>query len=125
MMGRLNQMVVKIDLDDFGAGYTSFTYLRELPASALKIDGSLIRDMLKTPSNTAIIRTIVELAQNLEMESVAEWVEDVETLIALKKKGVNYVQGIAISEAVSPALIIDNKEILPLIADAETARYLK
>lgn len=125
LMARLKQMGVKIALDDFGAGYTSFTYLRELPASALKIDGSLIRDMLKTPSNTAIIRTIVELAQNLEMESVAEWVEDVETLIALKKMGVNYVQGFAISEAVSPALIIDNKEILPLIADAETARYLK
>src|SRR5690625_7155841 len=111
MMGRLNQMVVKIDLDDFGAGYTSFTYLRELPASALKIDGSLIRDMLKTPSNTAIIRTIVELAQNMEMESVAEWVEDVETIIALKQMGVNYVQIFAITESDTSDLTLTNKII--------------
>lgn len=125
LMEKLQKMGVSIALDDFGAGYTSFSYLRELPANALKIDGSLIKDMLKTPSNTAIVRTIVELAQNLGMESIAEWVEDVETLIALKEMGVNYVQGFAVSGAINPAMIIDNKEIHPLISDPSTARYLQ
>src|SRR5690625_7317439 len=99
LMHTLQRMCIRIALDDFGAGYTSFSYLRELPANALKIDGSLIKDMLQTPSNTAIVRTIVELAQNLDMVSIAEWVEDVETLIELKKIGVDYVQGFAVSRA--------------------------
>ena len=125
LMFKLQAMGLQIALDDFGAGYTSFSYLRELPANALKIDGSLIKDMLQTPSNTAIVRTIVELAQNLDMVSIAEWVEDVETLIELKKIGVDYVQGFAVSRAINPAMILDNKEIFDLIHDPTTVRYLQ
>lgn len=125
LMHTLQRMGIRIALDDFGAGYTSFSYLRELPANALKIDGSLIKDMLQTPNNTAIVRTIVELAQNLGMESVAEWVEDIDTLLALKEIGVDYVQGFAISKAINPARILDHREIYTLIPDPVTVRYLQ
>ncbi len=125
LMHTLQNMGIKIALDDFGAGYTSFSYLRELPANALKIDGSLIKDMLRTQSNIAIVRTIVELAQNLGMVSIAEWVEDIDTLLALKELGVDYVQGFAVSKAVNPAQILDNKQIFTLIPDPVTVRYLQ
>lgn len=124
LMERLQSRGVRIALDDFGAGYTSFSYLRELPANALKIDGSLIRDMLKTPSNTAIVRTIVELAQNLGMHSIAEWVEDGDTLMALRQMGVDYVQGFAISRAIEPPQILKHKNILPLVQNPLTASQL-
>lgn len=125
LMQTLQGMGIRIALDDFGAGYTSFSYLRELPANALKIDGSLIKDMLRTDSNTAIVRTIVELAQNLGMASIAEWVEDIDTLLALKEMGVDYVQGFAVSKAINPAHILDHKQIFTLIPDPTTVRYLQ
>ncbi|HLR29033.1 MAG TPA: EAL domain-containing protein [Paenalcaligenes sp.] len=125
LMHTLQGMGIRIALDDFGAGYTSFSYLSELPANALKIDGSLIKDMLQTSSNTAIVRTIVELAQNLGMDSIAEWVEDIDTLLALKEIGVDYVQGFVVSEATHPTRILDHKEVFTLIADPVTVRYLQ
>lgn len=125
LMHTLQDMGIRIALDDFGAGYTSFSYLRELPANALKIDGSLIKDMLDSSSNTAIVRTIVELAQNLGMDSIAEWVEDIDTLLALKELGVDYVQGFVVSEATNPARILAHKEIFSLISDPATVRYLQ
>src|SRR5690625_3966886 len=124
-MHTLQRMGIRIALDDFGAGYTSFSYLRELPANALKIDGSLIKDMLQTPNNTAIVRTIVELAQNLGMESVAEWGEDIDTLLALKEIGVDCVQGFAISKAINTARTLDHRDIYTLIPDPVTVRYLQ
>src|SRR5690606_41977447 len=53
-MRRLQRMGARVALDDFGAGYTSFSYLKELPADIIKIDGSLIRDMLASKANVAI-----------------------------------------------------------------------
>src|SRR5690606_18031229 len=60
-MLRLRRMGAHIALDDFGAGYSSFSYLKELPADAIKIDGALIKDMLAHDTNKAIVRTISEL----------------------------------------------------------------
>src|SRR3546814_5694545 len=56
-MKRLQSMGVRIALDDFGAGYTSFSYLKELRADAIKIDGELIKDMLANETNIAIVRS--------------------------------------------------------------------
>src|SRR5690606_6109745 len=83
-MERLQAMGVRIALDDFGAGYTSFSYLKKLQADSIKIDGALIKDMLENQTNIAIVRTIVELARSLEMVTIAEWVEDCATLEALQ-----------------------------------------
>lgn len=123
-MRRLQKMGVRIALDDFGAGYTSFSYLRELPADAIKIDGALICDMLKKETNVAIVRTIVELANNLGMISIAEWVEDVPTLKALQELGVDYVQGFIISKACTPTELLKAQAITDLVQDGAARQFL-
>jgi len=85
----------KIALDDFGAGYTSFSYLKELRADTLKIDGSFVQGVNAHPANRAIVEAIVELARNLGMKSVAEWAENLEIIEVLAEIGVDYVQGFA------------------------------
>src|SRR3546814_13570181 len=78
-MKRLQSMGVRIALDDFGAGYTSFPYLKELRADAIKIDGALIKDMLANETNHVIVRHIVELTRNQSMKRMAELGEERET----------------------------------------------
>src|SRR5690606_36457128 len=124
LITRLQRMGVRIALDDFGAGYTSFSYLKQLGADAIKIDGTLVRDMLASETNIAIVRTIVELAQNLGMFSIAEWVEDVQALEALREMGVDYVQGYAVSEALTPMEILDAENLSDLVTNAETLAYI-
>lgn len=80
-------------LDDFGAGFTSFTTLRRLPVTHLKIDGSLIRDLSRDPINQRLVIAICEMAQALEMKTVAEFVEDEETVRCLRAFGADYAQG--------------------------------
>ena len=123
-MRRLQQTGVRIALDDFGAGYTSFSYLRELPADAIKIDGALICDMLNKETNVAIVRTIVELARNLGMISIAEWVEDVPTLHALQEIGVDYVQGFIVSRACTAAELLNASAIIDLVKDDAARQFL-
>lgn len=93
----------KIALDDFGAGYTSFSYLKELPADALKIDGEFVRGVNAHPANLAIVEAIVELAHNLGMKSIAEWAEDQATVESLAQIGVDYVQDSPLLPPRSPA----------------------
>lgn len=124
LMSSLQKKGIHIALDDFGAGYTSFSYLRELPANAIKIDGALIQDMRSKESNIAIVRTIVELAKNLGMQCIAEWVEDVETLALLQKMGVNYAQGFVISKARSPEEILDAHDVRDLIQNPALLAFI-
>jgi diguanylate cyclase (GGDEF)-like protein len=125
LMGRLAAMGVRVALDDFGAGYTSFSYLKELPAEAIKIDGSLIRDMLKNETNTAIVRAIVQLAQSLGKQCIAEWVEDYPTLLALRDMGVDYVQGFVVSKARPSIDILNAHSITDLVTNRETLAFIR
>lgn len=124
-MARLQKMGAFIALDDFGAGYTSFSYLKELPADAIKIDGALIKDMMANETNTAIIRMIVELTRSLGMKSIAEWAEDCATLRALHEMGVDYVQGFVVSKAKSPAEILNATTLADLIDDDEVLQFIR
>lgn len=96
----------KVGLDDFGAGYTSFSYLKQLPAEVLKIDGSLIVNINDHPANVSIVEAIVNLAKNLGMQTIAEWAEDIETVKTLAEIGVDYVQGFVISKSRLPEEIL-------------------
>ena len=80
-------------LDDFGTGYGSFTYLKHLPVSELKIDMSFVRGLLVDEVDQRIVKSIIHVAQNFEMTTVAEGVEDEETLSLLVEMGVDLVQG--------------------------------
>ncbi|MFC5474194.1 putative bifunctional diguanylate cyclase/phosphodiesterase [Paraherbaspirillum soli] len=122
---RLQSLGAKVALDDFGAGYTSFTYLKELSADALKIDGAFIRSMNMHPANEAIVEAIIELARNLGMTSVAEWVENCEVIEALAKLGVDYVQGYIIAKPQSPDAILAAHSAASFITDEALLRFVR
>ncbi|MFZ6849424.1 EAL domain-containing protein [Undibacterium sp. RuRC25W] len=84
---------IKIALDDFGAGASSFGYLKSLSVDFLKIDGQFIRDLVNDPLNEAAVRCFTEVAKVVGVQTVAECVENQETLEKLRGIGVDYVQG--------------------------------
>ena len=94
---RLRAIGVRISIDDFGTGYSSLSYLRELPVHALKIDRSFITDLTDDPDSEAIVRSIIELARNLRLETVAEGVEDERVSERLVRLGCDYAQGFALA----------------------------
>ena len=85
-------------LDDFGSGLSSFSYLQRLPVQKLKIDGVFIRNLCNEPRNQTFVKTMVALAQSMDMETVAEFVETESELILLKQLGLDYCQGYYIHE---------------------------
>lgn len=113
----------KVALDDFGAGYTSFSYLKELPADLLKIDGSFIVNMNSHPANVAIVEAIVNLASNLGMQTIAEWAEDTATVQTLSEIGVNYVQGYVVGRPQSPEVLLTAESSASFIRDEELLRF--
>ena len=82
-----------IALDDFGAGYTSFAYLKHLPASLIKIDGQFVVGLERDPRQRGIVQAIARLAHELGMRCLAEWIETPETLRALLELDVDWAQG--------------------------------
>jgi len=115
----------KVALDDFGAGYTSFSYLKELPADLLKIDGSFILGVTGHPANLAIVEAIVSLAKNLGMKCLAEWAEDAETVEALAEVGVDYIQGFAVARPQAPSRILSATSSASFIEDERLAVFLR
>jgi diguanylate cyclase (GGDEF)-like protein len=115
----------KVALDDFGAGYTSFSYLKELRADTLKIDGNFVLGVNTHPANLAIVEAIVELARNLGMKSVAEWAEDLAAVEALAEAGVDYVQGYGIARPQLPAMILAAKSSASFIEDEKMIQYVR
>jgi diguanylate cyclase (GGDEF)-like protein/PAS domain S-box-containing protein len=80
-------------LDDFGSGFSSFAYLKHLKADVLKIDGLFIRDLPNDRDNQVFVKAIVDVARGMRKITIAEFVEDGETLAMLKGFGVDLVQG--------------------------------
>jgi len=90
---RLRDIGCRIALDDFGAGYSSFVYLKHLRADLVKIDGQFIRNLSEDRENQVFVRAIAEVARGMGAESVAEFVETAETARLLPALGVNLMQG--------------------------------
>lgn len=122
---QLQRLGARIALDDFGAGYTSFSYLKEFSAHALKIDGAFIQSMQAHPANAAILEAIVELARNLGMRSIAEWVEDYDTLAALAAIGVDYVQGFVVAPPMTPDRLLTGTSAASFATDARVLAFVK
>ncbi|MGD1011589.1 MAG: EAL domain-containing protein [Acidimicrobiales bacterium] len=93
----LNSLGCKVALDDFGAGYGGFSYLKRLPVSYLKIDREFVLDLPQEASSRHVVAAVVSLAKAFSLQTVAEGAEDQATLDALKKLGVDYVQGYVIA----------------------------
>jgi len=90
---RLRAVGCRFALDDFGAGMSSFGYLKNLPVDIIKIDGSFIRDLLTDPMSHAIVRAVTDIGHERGAHVVAEWVNGEETVQALIAIGVDYGQG--------------------------------
>ncbi len=90
---RLHALGCGIALDDFGTGYGGFTYLKQLPVDCLKIDVEFVRDLSTNPASHHVVEAIIALARSFDVKSVAEGVEDAETLQLLRRMGVDRAQG--------------------------------
>ena len=90
---------VRVAMDDFGAGHTSFRNLRDLDFDIVKIDGAFVRNIASSADDRFFVKTLIELARHLSLEIVAEWVQDAETARILREMGVHYLQGVFFGEA--------------------------
>jgi EAL domain-containing protein (putative c-di-GMP-specific phosphodiesterase class I) len=84
---------ITLALDDFGTGYSSLSYLRRFPINTLKIDQSFVQNVLSDPGDAAITKTIIALAQNLQLNITAEGVETQEQFEYIKAQGCDEIQG--------------------------------
>ncbi|MBA3439688.1 MAG: EAL domain-containing protein, partial [Pyrinomonadaceae bacterium] len=101
MLKQLRALGVKLSMDDFGTGYSSLSYLNRFPISTLNIDRSFIKEMADQDENAAIVRTIIMLAQTLEMDVVAEGIETEDQVTQLQALGCEFGQGYFFSEPIS------------------------
>jgi diguanylate cyclase (GGDEF)-like protein/PAS domain S-box-containing protein len=93
LLDELRKMGVYLAIDDFGTGYSSLSALQQFPVHTLKIDQSFVRHAVVSPSDAALIRTIIELGRNLELEVVAEGIESKQQLDHLRSRDCHYGQG--------------------------------
>lgn len=122
---RARDLGVKVALDDFGAGYSSFGYLKGLSVDALKLDGSLVRDAANNPSGMAILGALGGLVSNLGMKSIGEYAENLPILKALVAAGVDYAQGYGISRPVTPERILQARSTADFIEDPEIYAFVR
>jgi EAL domain-containing protein (putative c-di-GMP-specific phosphodiesterase class I) len=97
---RLSGLGIPLALDDFGAGYGSFHYLKHLPFAHLKIDGDFVVDLAQRREDQIVVEAIVRVARAMDMTVTAEFVEDAETLGLLAELGVHLAQGYHIGRPV-------------------------
>jgi EAL domain-containing protein (putative c-di-GMP-specific phosphodiesterase class I) len=100
-MRLLKELGLKMAIDDFGAGYSSFAYLRRFQFDTLKIDGSFVQALNTGPNDAEITAGIIGLGKNLKMELIAECVETEEQLETLRALGCDQIQGYYFSRPLS------------------------
>jgi diguanylate cyclase (GGDEF)-like protein/PAS domain S-box-containing protein len=100
-LNELKAMGISISIDDFGTGYSSLSYLKKFPINNLKIDQSFVRDITTNSENRSIVKTIISMANNLNLDVIAEGVETEEELKFLKLNGCRVVQGYVFSPPIS------------------------
>jgi Amt family ammonium transporter len=120
----------RTSIDDFGTGVTSLAYLKTLKVSALKIDGVFVADLLREPRSESMVRAILHIARQLELDTVAECVESKDAASQLATLGVTYGQGSALGAPRPLAEILDElaRKAAPLpgepVAPAATAKHV-
>jgi predicted signal transduction protein with EAL and GGDEF domain len=120
----LKRLGVGIAIDDFGTGYSSMYYLAQMPLDELKIDVMFVRRMLELPAHAKIVRSLIDLAHNLELSVVAEGVEDEAVAAALAHLGCDRAQGWFVGKAM-PADQLAAQMRSAAAASQNTQRALK
>ena len=92
-VSRMTELGARVALDDFGTGLSSLVHLKELAVQQIKIDGQFVRDVTTDARSDALVRALVQIAENLGLETVAEFVESEAVAAHLKKLGVGHGQG--------------------------------
>ena len=105
---------MQVALDDFGSGFASYAYLRHLPLDLLKIDGTFIHGIEHDPINRAMVGSMVQIARQLGLRTVAEFVESDSTLKCLRDLGIDYAQGYFIDHPKPLSLLADTPQGVPL-----------
>ena len=116
LLNELYAMGLHLSIDDFGTGYSSLSALQQFPINTLKIDQSFVRDAAVNPDDATIVRTIIDMGKALEVEVVAEGVENEEQFNLLRARGCHYAQGRLFGDAMS------SDEFLALLQAQATGR---
>ncbi|WP_096199934.1 sensor domain-containing protein [Bacillus sp. FJAT-45350] len=104
----LKRLGIKISIDDFGTGFSSLNYLKQFPVDTLKIDQSFVRELSNGTSDATIVKTIIAMAHNLNLNVVAEGIETKEQLVFLQEHNCNEGQGYFFSKPV-PVIELETK----------------
>ncbi len=123
LIRRLRAVGCGVALDDFGTGLSSLAYLRQLPVTMLKIDGSFVRDILKDPRSESMVRAIAQLARTMSLSTVAEYVETDEIRARVATLGVDYAQGFAIGRPMPLTEVLS--ELRPRVSADPVERSLR
>ena len=102
LLDQLYGLGLHLAIDDFGTGYSSLSALQQFPISTLKIDRSFVRDVATSADDATLVGTIVQMGRNLNMDIVAEGVENEEQLNFLQRLDCTYVQGHLFGDPMSP-----------------------
>jgi diguanylate cyclase (GGDEF)-like protein len=121
LMQRLRGFGCSFALDDFGTGLSSLAYLKALPVSVLKIDGTFVRDAGTNQRTESMVRAIAQLARTMGMETVAEYVETDELRTRMAALGVDYGQGFAIGRPVPVDQVLGDLALYEAMAQQESA----
>jgi diguanylate cyclase (GGDEF)-like protein len=97
-IAEISKLGCRFAIDDFGAGYSSYTYLKRLPVHFIKIDGSFIKTLASDTVDQTIVRSISQIARATKKKTIAEHVEDIDTFLLLRELGIDYAQGYFIGE---------------------------
>jgi len=102
LLRRLKRIGVRLAVDDFGTGFSSLAYLKQMPVDHIKIDKSFVMDMLRDENDAIIVRSIIDLAHNLGMKVIAEGVDSSEVLSLLEILRCDMAQGYFIGRPMPP-----------------------
>lgn len=124
-ISKIKKYGCKFSLDDFGSGYSSYSYLKNLQVDYLKIDGAFVKDIANNKADVAIVKSMNEIAHSLGLKTIAEYVENERILEILRTIGVDYAQGFGIHKPMPLADLVfedlpaaDDKGLLFLENDA-------
>ena len=107
----IKQFGCKFSLDDFGSGYSSYSYLKNLDVDYLKIDGAFVKDIANNKADVAIVKSMNEIAHSLGLKTIAEYVENNEIMDIIKEIGVDYAQGYGVEKPILlTELVFDEPE---------------